>query len=307
MRKKLMVFGLFVCFILGANAGDARSFGGSISLGGGIRNIESNISPANNKRMISNYNQTSSATESSMIIGLDLYYMLENDNKVFLKNYNGRDISGLSAGYSLNYGVSSFEFAFISTFGEEAYSNPYLLNVNREEVDRYKFGANIGYTFNLNELSNIYANYTFVKDYYDKEELENSLKREGYINEFEIGYGYGGYSIGLFYDFKNAKGESESYDSYGIKLKATQKLVENTYLKLGLEYSLRDYQGKNIIFNSTRKTNITKLNATLSRDNIFNVKNLYIFASYIYQYNNDDISFFDEVYNVGLAGFGYKF
>lgn len=308
MSKKLLIiiFGVFVG--LGANAlASERSFGGSISLGGGIRNVDSNISPVNDKKRIQNYNQSNSATDASIIVGLDLYYNLTSDNQLFLKNYNGRDISGLNVGYSFVYGDNKTEVALISTFGEEAYANPYMLDVDREVIDRYKIGGRIGHTLKINELSNIYANYTFVKDYYDKEDLDNSLKREGYINEFEVGYGYGGYSIGLFYDFKNAKGASESYDSYGINIKAAQQLLENIHIKAALEYSLRDYKEANIIFNQTRKTDILKLNATITRDNIFDVKNLYVFASYIYQNNNDDIGFFDEIYNVGLAGFGYRF
>ncbi|CAM2885209.1 DUF2860 family protein [Helicobacter burdigaliensis] len=312
MLNKIIMGSLVASVLLinaNANEFEHDGFGGSISLGGGARSLKSNINPANDARKIGSYNDTHKSNDGTIFVGLDLYYKgIRGEDKIFLKNYNGRDISGLSAGYAFNYGANTTEIALVSAFGEEAYANPYQLNVDREVVDRYQIGGRIGHTFRFGENSKVYGNYTFAKDDYDKEVLAESLKRDGYLNEFEIGYGYKGYSIGAFYDFKDAKGGAESYDSYGIKLKASSKIFDDkTYAKAGFEYGKRNYDDKNIIFDKKRETDVIKLDLTLTREDIFGFNNFYVFASYLYGNYGDDIGFFDERYHIGLAGVGYRF
>lgn len=286
----------------------AEGFGGNISLGGGFKKLKSNINPFNDKHIIANYTQDNDDTKIIPFWGINLYYNgIFGDDKIFLESYNGRDFSGLSTGYAFNYGKNSTEIAFVGAFFEEAYANPYLIDTNREVVDRNYYGIQIEQGYNLNEISRLYGNYTFVKDSYDRETLDHDLLREGNIHSFELGYGIYGINFGLYYDIKDANSNAESFKGYGAKISGEYKVANNTFVNANIEYGTREFDGKNKIFNQTRDAKILKFGTGLRKENIFGIQNAYIFANYLYGDTSDDIAFFDETYHVGIIGVGYKF
>ncbi|WP_299546985.1 DUF2860 family protein [uncultured Helicobacter sp.] len=302
---KKIVLGL-CCF--SAFAFCAEGFGGNISLGGGFKKLQSNINPSNDKHTIANYNQSNDDTEAIPFFGINLYYNgVFDDDKVFLKNYNSREVSGLSAGYGFNYGKNSTEIAFVGTFFEEAYANPYLTGANREVVDRTHYGIQIEQTYALSEINRIYGSYTFIKESYDKEDLDYDLLRKGDIHSFELGYEIYGLKLGLYYDVKDADSDAESYKGYGASISGEYEVINDTFVNASIEYGIKDFDGTNKIFNQTREANVLKLGVGARKEKIFGFQNAYAFANYLYGDTNDDIAFFDETYHIGIIGVGYKF
>lgn len=100
-------------------------FSGNLSLGIGARDVKSNISPLANSDCLNGYNADNLILLAIPLIGLELYYgnLIDND-RVFLKNYNGRDLSGIALGYERAYLERfSTSFSLISSLREKAYAN----------------------------------------------------------------------------------------------------------------------------------------------------------------------------------------
>lgn len=70
-----------------------EGFSGNLSIGVGARDIKSNISTLANSDYLSSYNADNSNSSFIPFIGVELYYgnLIDND-RIFIKNYNGRDI-----------------------------------------------------------------------------------------------------------------------------------------------------------------------------------------------------------------------
>lgn len=69
-----------------------EGFSGNLSIGVGARDIKSNISTLANSDYLSSYNADNSDSSFIPFIGAELYYgnLIDND-RIFIKNYNGRD------------------------------------------------------------------------------------------------------------------------------------------------------------------------------------------------------------------------
>lgn len=304
MIKIALTLAMCGSLVLAAESG----FSGNISLGGGFKKGESNIDPSLDENRLNSLNDKNNSTEAIPFLGIELSYKgLLSDDEVYLKNYNGRDVSGLSVGYGLNYGNNKSDIAFIGSLRQEAYANPYQIG-DREVVDRNQYGLKIEQTYHFNEKLDVFGRYVYAQDNYDKENLEQSLRREGDIHEFEVGFKYYGIEIGAYYDMKNADGSAESYDGFGIKIDGNLPILDNeTFANFGLVYGNRSYDSKNIIFDKTRESDIWKAKLGISRHDIFGYKGVYAFATYLYSNVSDDIGFFDERYHIGLVGLGYRF
>lgn len=170
MKKTLFSFALASLFVSQASSIEFQSgFSGNLSLGVGVRDVKSNISPLANSDYLSGYNADNSDTSAIPFIGLELYYgnLIDND-RVFLKNYNGRDLSGISLGYERAYLERfSTSFSFISSLREKAYANPYFID-NREETDVSKYGFRISQLYE-SDFGKFNASYVFAKNKLDKE------------------------------------------------------------------------------------------------------------------------------------------
>lgn len=308
------ILGLTLCASVALAAGDSAGnsandsgFSGNLSLGGGFKKGESNLDPSLDENRLKSLNGKNDSTQGIPFLGIELAYKgLLADDEVYLKSYNGRDISGLSVGYGLNYGNNKSDVALIASLRQEAYANPYQIG-DREVVDRNQYGVKLEHTYSFSDKLDVFGRYVYAQDNYDKESLVQSLKREGNIHEFEVGVKYYGVSVGVYYDTKNADGSAESYDGYGVKLDGNVPVLEKTFVNFGLAYGKRDYDSKNIVFDKTRESDIWKAKLGISQHDIFGWKGVYAFATYLYSDVSDEVGFFDERYHIGLAGLGYRF
>lgn len=309
MKKTL----LSLCFIpLFLSAADFnQGFSGNISLGFGIRDIKSNLSPLADRDYINSINENPhSSTDASMLLGFELYYggLIDND-RLFLKNYNGRDISGISLGYERAY-LEKFtsSFAFISSLREKAYANPYFVKQNREETDVSKFGIKLRTSYEIDALQNVNLSYLFAKNKIDKELIPyNSLKREGYFHQIELKYNYSFFNAGINYDYNDADGKAQSFSRYGVSAGINHPFMQDYILSPEIAFNKIEAKKTNVLYNKKASGNEIKFNLKVVKNNFLDNKNLYSYATYILKKENNDINFYDETYQVFLAGIGYRF
>lgn len=283
-------------------------FSGNLSLGVGARDIKSNISPLANNDYLSGYNADNSDTQAIPFLGIELYYgNLINNDRIFLKNYNGKDLSGIALGYEKAYlNHFSTSFSLISSLREKAYANPYQIG-NREETDVTKYGLKIS-QFYESDFGKFNISYLFAKNNFDKDYVNfDSLKREGYYHEFELNYNYTLINTGLSYDYNDAKGKAQSYSRYGIHIGTNFNFAKDYILSPKLSLSKYEAKGTDPIFKQKQDGNIVKLNLKLSKNHFLGYESLYAFANYSLEKRNSDIGFYDETYHIILTGVGYKF
>ncbi|HEF6132587.1 TPA: DUF2860 family protein [Campylobacter jejuni] len=305
---------LFSCILASILAQSAMAvdfqegFSGNLSIGVGARDIKSNISTLADSDYLGGYDADNSDSSFIPFIGVELYYgnLIYND-RVFIKNYNGRDISGIALGYEKAYLERfSTSFSVISSLREKAYANPYQTG-NREEtgVDRYGFKISQLYESDLGKFT---ASYLFSKNKYDKDAVEySSLKREGYYHEFELNYNYSLLNLGLSYDYNDADGKAQSYSRYGLSMGANLAFANDYIFTPNLSLSKYEAVGTDPIFHKKQDGNIVKLNLKVVKNQFLGYNGLYGFANYGIEKRNSDIGFYDETYQVVLTGIGYKF
>lgn len=305
---------LFSCILASILAQSAMAvdfqegFSGNLSIGVGARDIKSNISTLTNSDYLSSYNADNSDSSFIPFIGIELYYgnLIDND-RVFIKNYNGRDISGIALGYEKAYlECFSTSFSVISSLREKAYANPYQIG-NREETDVDRYGFKISQLYE-SDLGKFTASYLFNKNKYYKDAVEyRSLKREGYYHEFELNYNYSLLNLGLSYDYNDADGKAQSYSRYGLSMGANLAFANDYIFTPNLSLSKYKAVGTDPIFHKKQDGNIVKLNLKVVKNQFLGYNGLYGFANYGIEKRNSDIEFYDETYQVVLTGIGYKF
>ncbi|MBW1370979.1 hypothetical protein AT874_02385, partial [Campylobacter jejuni] len=246
---------LFSCILASILAQSAMAvdfqegFSGNLSIGVGARDIKSNISTLADSDYLGGYNADNSDSSFIPFIGVELYYgnLIDND-RVFIKNYNGRDISGIALGYEKAYLERfSTSFSVISSLREKAYANPYQTG-NREETDVDRYGFKISQLYE-SDLGKFTASYLFSKNKYDKDAVEySSLKREGYYHEFELNYNYSLLNLGLSYDYNDADGKAQSYSRYGLSMGANLAFANDYIFTPNLSLSKYEAVGTDPIF-----------------------------------------------------------
>lgn len=309
MKKHFLSLALISLFSSQAFAAEFKSgFSGNLSLGMGARDIKSNISPLANNDYLSGYNADNSDTSAIPFLGIELYYgnLIDND-RIFLKNYNGRDLSGIALGYEKAYlNRFSTSFSLISSFREKAYANPYQIG-NREETEHNKYGFKISQLYE-SDFGNFNASYLFAKNNFDKDSIVfDSLKREGNYHEIELNYNYALINLGLNYDYNDAHGKAQSYSRYGIHIGSNFSFAKDYIFSPKLSLSKYEAEGTDPIFKQKQNGNIAKFNLKLVKNHFLDYKALYAFANYGFEKRNSDIGFYDETYHIILTGVGYKF
>lgn len=261
-----------------------------------------------NSDYLSSYNADNSDSSFIPFIGAELYYgnLIDND-RIFIKNYNGRDISGIALGYERAYLERfSTSFSVISSLREKAYANPYAIG-NREETDVDRYGFKISQLYE-SDFGKFTTSYLFSKNKYDKDTIaQSSLKREGYYHEIELNYNYSLLNLGLNYDYNDADGKAQSYSRYGFSIGTNLAFANDYIFAPNLNLSKYEAVGTDPIFHKKQDGNIVKLNLKVVKNQFLGYNGLYGFANYGIEKRNSDIGFYDETYQIVLTGIGYKF
>ncbi|TQR32487.1 hypothetical protein DMB92_05165 [Campylobacter sp. MIT 99-7217] len=307
MKKCLFIVSLSLCIL---NAKDLQEgFGGKVFVGGGIRHIKSNITPFADNPYLSSYDDKHSKIAAVPIAGLELFYKeLLGHDQIFLKNFNGRDLSGLAVGYEKRYIDYKTSIELVSSLREKAYANPYDTSIKREETTANKFGFKLSQAYHFNEASNLYISYLFAKNHIEKESVSyRNLRRKGLFHQFEFGYKHSFINANINYDFNDAKGKAESFTRYGLSLGIHIMPIQNYILSPNFSFNKYNNKGTNFIFNQKQDGDILKFGLSLSKLKFLDHEKLYAFASYNIHKKDSNINFYDETFQVFLLGLGYGF
>ncbi|NDJ27417.1 hypothetical protein DMB95_08230 [Campylobacter sp. MIT 12-8780] len=286
-----------------------ENFSANLSIGTGIRSIQSRLSTWADQSFLASYSDKHKDTKAAFFVNAELAYKnFLSDDKVYLKSFSGRDLSGISLGYELSY-LNDYKtsFEFLSSLREKAYANPYLLSY-RDEINVQRLGFKLSQNYKFNEQSNASLSYIFANNDFKNDAVSlKSLKRSGNFHQFEFAYNYSLLSVNLHYDYNDAEGRATAFQRYGFNLQAKIPLSQSYIFTPSFGYSYLKALKHNVIFNETQKAHNIKANFNLVKLGILSYKKAYAFANYGFELRDNNINFYDEQFQFLLLGLGYRF
>ena len=278
----------------------------SIILGGGVQNLKSNISTQTNKGFLRNYDVSQRDFFSFPLLGFEFDYQ-ESGHHIFLKNYNGRDLSGISMGYGKSYNSWKTTLKLVSSLREQAYENPYQIG-DRNRTDVLKIALKLTQDYQIGDYQRIFVSYLLANNHYEKETMPfDTLKRESIMQQFEMGLDWTLVHINAFVDYNNAEGSAETFGRVGFALGGFWKFENDVVLSSDISLARQMASDKNPIFDAKNNAIIFQISLNLTKLQLFNQPNLFAFAHYGFENHNSEISFLDESFSSFLLGVGFRF
>ncbi|MDE6978207.1 MAG: DUF2860 domain-containing protein [Helicobacter sp.] len=297
------IFLTCLCASLFAEGSPSTQF--SIILGGGIQKLKSNIS-TQTKSFLQNYDVSQRDSFFFPLLGFEFDYQ-ESGHQIFLKNYNGRNLSGISMGYSKSYDTWKTTLKLISSLREQAYENPYQIG-DRNEIDVLKIALEITQDYRLGEYQRIFVSYLLANNLYEKETMPfDALKRESIMQQFEIGLDWTLVHINAFVDYNNAEGSAETFGRVGFELGGFWKFENDVVLSPNMSVARQIASNKNPIFDAKNNATILQISLNLTKLQLFNQPNLFGYAHYGFENRHSEISFLNESFSNFLLGVGFRF
>lgn len=294
------------CLCASLLAEDSPSAQFSILLGGGVQNLKSNISTQTNKGFLRNYDVSQRDFFSFPLLGFEFDYQ-ESGNQIFLKNYNGRDLSGISMGYGKSYGSWKTTLKLVSSLREQAYENPYQIG-DRNRTDVLKIALKLTQDYQIGDYQRIFVSYLLANNHYEKETMPfDTLKRGSIMQQFEMGLDWTLVHINAFVDYNNAEGSAETFGRVGFALGGFWKFENDVVLSSDISLARQMASDKNPIFDAKNNATIFQISLNLTKLQLFNQPNLFAFAHYGFENRNSEISFLDETFSGFLLGVGFRF
>ena len=297
---------LFLCFFAPLLAEDSPSAQISVIAGGGVQNIKSNISTRTNKGFLRNYDVAHKDFFSFPLLGFELGYQ-ESGHQMFLKNYNGRDLSGISTGYGRKYGTWKTTLNLVSSLREKAYENPYQIG-DRNRTDVLKIGLKITQDYQMGQYQRIFASYLLANSHYKREVMPfDSLKRESVMQQFEVGLDWTIVHANVFVDYNNAEGSAETFRRTGYGLGGMWKFENDVVLAPSMSLARQLASDENPIFHTKDNATIFKMSLNITKLQLFNQPNLFAFANCGFEKRHSAIGFLSERFSTFLVGAGIRF
>lgn len=300
---KIFIFLWFSAALLFAGDSPAQI---SIVLGGGVQDLKSNISTRANKGFLRNYDVSQGDFFSFPLLGFEFGYQ-ESGHQMFLKNYNGRDLSGISIGYGRDYGSWKTTLKLVSSLRETAYQNPYQIG-DRNRTDVLKAGFKITQDYQIGQYQRFFASYLLAKHHYKKESMPfEALKRESVMQQFEIGLDWTIVHANVFADNNNAEGSAETFRRTGLALGGMWKFENDVLLAPNMSIARQIADSDNPIFGVKNNATILKMSLNITKLRLFDKPNLFAFANCGIENHQSKIRFLNERFTTFLAGAGVRF
>ncbi|RXK14523.1 hypothetical protein CP965_03475 [Halarcobacter mediterraneus] len=279
-----------------------------IELGGGIFKSKDNFS-TESKGTILKYENAESDTMANPYIGF--YYGYDVNDKINIYTESG--MGGLSLGSEIEVNKGTFDIGInIDLLAKEEWENPFLIASERKETDTNEVGAYIGYSMHLNEDIMTKLKYKYSNKSYDKESVLDVLKREGNRHGISLETSHIiNKKLALIYNINYekyfAEGKASSYNSYGLDFGVMTEI--NRYLELMLltEYSTKEYEEINPIFNETIESDSYGIISELKWKQPLNYKNTYLSFKLGYKKENANIDFYNKKDIFSFISIGYQF
>jgi len=281
-----------------------------IEFGIGGVNTKDNFSTSGNEN-ISSLSSTSEEDEGFAFV--DFYYGYELNDKSTI--YISSMFEQIGLGSKLITDIGSFDIGISAGLGAEEWENPFLTNTNRAKTDVSEIGAHIGYGFSLAKAHSAQLIYSYSVRSYDKETVQDSLKRDGkrhiialensYTPEF--GKGKFTYLFNTSLETYDAQGEASTYDAIMFELGVTTNITKNVNLTMIAGLGAKEYDQSNPVFGKTIETDISSLVGVLKWDKPFAYKNFYTTLKVGHEEEDANEKFYDKENTFTILSLGYKF
>jgi hypothetical protein len=242
-----------------------------------------------------------------------LNYQFEGGASVYAGNpLHVSEALNMVAGVKKPFGDTTLDAAVTWFPIKEVWENPYAIATPREKGDADVYGLRFkvldvgGSPWQANyKIDNIGIENDAIGD------LENDLKRNGWIHELGVKYTLQlqkGVSIRpeLNYTYGDIEGHSNRY--HGVNLGVNLQKVLPSLIFIGQVSGFhKHYRKTHPLFTKTRQESGFSTFAQVMHMNLFGVEEL--FASFVagYLWSDANIDFFDSQTAVGLVGVGMKF
>lgn len=250
-----------------ASAGETDSFSGVIGLGAIVINSGNNLNPNGSKKRLDNLDSAADR-ETTLMPGILPEVTWNVGEPEGMKFYLTTDppideVGGFALNLGASYGVGKagiLDTAVFFTPFEEAWKNPYITGVDREETDTTKYGIRIG----LNRImgTGFRAQLVYLNDDVDEDVIGGlipELARDGAVYSLNMNYShYVGKNIELRPRVSIRKGdydgEANSFMKYKIDFEA-RYMTGQWMIVPRVYFSHSDFDETDPIFGKTRDNN----------------------------------------------------
>jgi hypothetical protein len=244
----------------------------------------------------------------------DLRYMFQGpDTEVYLGTPLKESGIAVTLGIAQTFiDKSKLDLAIFSKLMTEAWKDPYIPEVYRDDTDV----KDIGFTIDYNRIFDTGLNLCYRYNLVDVDEdvigtRFNDLKRDGIIHTTGIGYEVrldrSNIIIpGFDYSKADMDGESSSYNGYKIKL-SYKRMKKDYILNAFISASRNDYEKTHPIFNKTRDEKAYSATVIFTILNPFGYEKFFTNFIVGYGYSDSNIDFFDKRTYISGITTGYNF
>ncbi len=298
MYKKLLI----VIFISSTLLEASENF---IELGIRYRIFESKLNTNIKDKMIISYENGAEKSKKTDIIG-KFYLGFESSNiQYYIKTAQMQP--AIEFGVRYENQKNTYSFGFIQNIQEEAFVNPYLLNIERDDTKIDRKGIYLGYKSEFEKY--VYFNfiYRFKRNSYDNDGLKDSdLARDSYTHKVKAVYNYLFFSSALEYQKSLADGEASSFGRYGFEFEVKAPIKNLLFLtKVG--FYQKNFDAINSYFDKTQENNEQLILFYARYNKLLNIKNTYLAFSYKNNKVESNLNLFDKNIKAYNLTIGHKF
>lgn len=279
-----------------------------IELGGGYANIKDNVNTTSKK--ISSY---SDKKKDNTALGyFDIYTTFNINENIDV--YLNSQIENTLIGTKIKNDYGNLELG-IKYDSNEEFENPYLLNIDRKEIDTQEYGGYAVYTYLFTDYLESGVSYEYSKKDYERDLVDADLKREGNRNIISIinkfSKNISGNEIELFHrlsfeDF-SADGEASAYKNYASQQGGTVSFPNDIDLALITTFGNREYDKRNPLFNKKQDVDYTAVETSITFNDFLNYKDTYLSLKAGIVKEDSNINFYDSQKSIALVTMGYRF
>ncbi len=307
MNKGLISITAAMLFILPnfAEANTKDSFKGTIGIGAIVIDSGNNLNPEGSKKRIDDLDSAADR-ETTFLPGIIPEVTWDVGEPEGIKLYFKTDppideVGGFAFNFGASYELGKVGIldtsAFFTPF-EEAWKNPYITGVDREETDTTKYGVRLG----LNRIlgTGLRVQLVYLNDEVDDDvigDLIPDLARDGSIYSVGVNYSfYVGENLELRPRVSVRKGdydgEANSFMKYKFDFEA-RYMTGNWIIVPRVHYSHSEYDETDPIFDKTRDNDSYGLNLMTTFTEPFNWENWSVTGLASLSRGDSNIDFYD--------------
>lgn len=279
-----------------------------IELGGGYARIKDNVNTTSKK--ISSY---SDKKKDNIALGyFDIYTTFNINENIDV--YLNSQIENTLIGTKIKNDYGNLELG-IKYDSNEEFENPYLLNIERKEIDTQEYGGYAVYTYLFTDYLESGISYEYSKKDYERDLVDADLKREGNRNIISIinkfSKNISGNEIKLFHrlsfeDF-SADGKASAYKNYASQQGGTVSFPNDIDLALITTFGNREYDKRNPLFNKKQDVDYAAVETSITFNDFLNYKDTYLSLKVGIVKEDSNINFYDSQKSLALVTMGYRF